>query len=110
MGGGGIDDLYKMIVSILSFVILFNFTQKYKMYGTLNKMFQMFGRESLSIYVIQFYLCKFLGKGTIDVNLNPLILFIIVFLVSIPLCFLCSWLSLAIKSNKYLELLFLGKK
>lgn len=73
-------------------------------------MLQLFGRESLSIYVIQFYLCKFSNIKIQGIDINPLILFLVTFVVAIGICFICSYVSLALKKNRYLGLLLFGKR
>lgn len=60
-------------------------------------MFQLFGRESLSIYVMKFYLCKFSNLKLQGIDINPLILFLVTFVVAIGICFICSYVSLALK-------------
>lgn len=108
--GGLLDDFYKIIISISCFVLLFNFCRKFIMFGILSKMLQLFGRESLSIYVIQFYLCKFSNIKIQGIDINPLILFLVTFVVAIGICFICSYVSLALKKNRYLGLLLFGKR
>ena len=72
-------------------------------------MFQFFGKESLAIYVIQFYLTHiFTSAFDISWLSNPLLLFLLAFVASIPLCYICCWISLFIKSNKYLGFIFWG--
>ena len=74
--GGLLDDFYKIIISAFCFVTLLNFCQKFIMFDRLSKMLQLFGRESLSIYVMQFYLCKFSNIKFQGIDINPLILFL----------------------------------
>lgn len=108
--GGLLDDFYKIIISAFCFVALLNFCKKFIMFDRFSKIFQLFGRESLSIYVMQFYLCKFSNLKLQGIDINPLILFLVTFVVAIGICFICSYVSLALKKNSYLGLLFFGKR
>lgn len=103
------DSLYKMSISISSVIMFLNFSRKFKMYGVISKMFKLFGRESLAIYVIQFYLCRFCDASAYQV-INPFILFAIAFIAALPICLICSWSSIVIKKNQYLALVLLGKR
>lgn len=103
------DCLYKMSISICSVIMFLNFSRKFKMYGVISNMFKLFGRESLAIYVMQFYLCRFCDGSAYQV-INPFILFAIAFIVALPICLICSWSSIMIKKSQYLALVLLGKR
>lgn len=53
------DDVYKMIASTCSFVMLLGLSRKANIYPLVNNEIQKFGRNTLIIYVLQFHLCKF---------------------------------------------------
>lgn len=53
------DDVYKVIVSACSFVMLLGLSRKANIYPLVNNEIQKFGRNTLIIYVLQFHLCKF---------------------------------------------------
>ena len=103
------DSLYKMSISICSVIMFLNFSRKFKMYGVISKMFKLFGRESLAIYVMQFYLCRFCDASAFQVT-NPFILFVIAFVTAVPICYICSWTSIMIKGNPILAWILLGKR
>ena len=107
--GSMVDVVYKVLISILAFIVLLNFSQKLKMYGAVSNMFKLFGRESLGIYVMQFYLCHFCDASAFQ-STNPFIIFMIAFVIALPICFICSWGSIMIKGNPYLALILLGKR
>lgn len=109
INGSTKDDLLKIIISVLSFIILYNFAKRYNFYRPLNSLFQLFGKESLSIYLIQFHLCAIIDKQEINTIISPLILFILMFPVAMAINLICCWCSFAIKNNKYLALILLGK-
>lgn len=106
--GSWVDVVYKMAISILAFVVFLNFSQKIKMYEPVSDMFEFFGRESLAIYLMQFYLCHFCDVGAFQA-MNPFALFAIAFLIAVPICYVCGWTSILIKRNRYLSLFLLGK-
>lgn len=102
------DDLLKIIVSFLSFIILYNFAKRFKFYRPLNSLFQLFGKESLSIYLIQFHLCGIIDIQEINTIIKPLILFFLIIPIAMAINLICCWCSFAIKKNKYLALFLLG--
>ena len=107
--GTWMDDLHKMAISICSVIVFLNFSRKIKMYGVISNMFKLFGRESLAIYVMQFYLCRFCVASAFQTT-NPFILFVIAFVTAVPICYICSWTSIMIKGNPYLAFVLLGKR
>lgn len=108
--GNMVDDLYKVIVSGAVFIVLLNFVRRFKLNERLDKLFQLFGRESLAIYVMQFSLTPVGGVNQHNLYVNPFVLFIVAFVIAIPICYLCSCFSLAIKKNRILGLLFFGQR
>lgn len=110
LDGGTIDDLYKIIISSVCFIVLLNFTQKFVFFPSISRLLQMFGRESLSIYVIHFHLCVFADNKIETIAINPFVLFIITYILAICICCVCAYVSIAVKKNKYLGLLLFGKK
>lgn len=106
--GSLLDDLYKIVISVLGFIVIYNFSRKYRMYTCLSNMFQRFGRESLSIYVMQFYLCNIYDCSSLAIS-NPFVLFTMTFILAVAICYICCWVSSMLKSNRILAFLLLGK-
>lgn len=70
-----------------------------------------YGKTSLAIYIIHFYLVKILNGITIDtsdVSLMPLL--VILFGIACFICFVCVSLSNVISQNRLLNFLVLGRK
>ena len=70
-----------------------------------------YGKTSLAIYIIHFYLVKILNGITIDttdVSLMPLL--VILFGIACFICFICVCISNVISQNCLLNFLVLGRK
>lgn len=110
--GNRIDDIYKITISTFCFIFLLNFCRKFKFNEKVKSILQLFGTQSLAIYIIQFHLCK-LGDGMINVyiqSINPFILFLISLIIAIPISYTCCIVAKAIYSNHLLSFLLFGKR
>lgn len=112
IGGTIYDDILKIIISTFSFIIFLNATIKFKWNSFISKQIMTFGQYSLGIYVIQFHLTKLTINSQTQIfnDTNPILLFFICLIISIPICYLSVWISKLIELNNVLNLIFLGKK
>jgi fucose 4-O-acetylase-like acetyltransferase len=112
IGGTIYDDILKLIISIFSFITILNLTIKFKWNSFVSKQVMTFGQYSLGIYVIQFYLAKLTINSNIIFfnNMNPILLFFICLIISIPICYISVWTSKLIELNSILNFILLGKK
>lgn len=110
--GNYIDDAFKFIISSAAFVSLLNFFTRIELPIFIKHTLQLFGKYSLAIYVIQFYLCRFSSQqmGINENTINPIILFIITTIIAIPICYICVAIAKMIETNKLLNFLMLGKR
>lgn len=111
--GNVIDDIYKIIISTSAFIFFLNLFTKINLKNKAKEILLLFGRYSLSIYVIQFYLCNIYNGDNIGYyisNINYILCFIIVCMLSIPLCYICVITAKIIETNKFLSFIMLGKK
>lgn len=111
-GGNFIDDIYKIIVSTAAFIFFLNLFTKLSINSKAKQTLQLFGRYSLAIYVIQFYLCGiYKGHTLIQIeNINSIILFIITLVIAIPICYICVLIAKIIETNKLCNFVLLGKR
>lgn len=110
--GNYIDDILKITISTTAFIVLLNLFTRIELPNRIKHSLQLFGKYSLAIYVIQFYLCRFSSKQ-IEINeniINPIILFIITIIIAIPICYICVAIAKMIETNKLLNFLMLGKR
>ena len=110
--GNYIDDILKITISTAAFIVLLNLFTRIELSYKIKHSLQLFGKYSLAIYVIQFYLCRFSSKQ-IEINeniINPIILFIITITIAIPICYICVAIAKMIETNKLLNFLMLGKR
>jgi len=105
-------DLLKIIISCLSFIVLFNLTKLTKWNSFISKQLVLFGRYSLSIYIFQFYITNFFIETPFILfnDYTHIILFVICLAASIPLCYICIIVAKIIELNKFLNFIFLGKR
>lgn len=109
--GDVIDDIYKIIISTSAFIFFLNLFTKINLNNKVKDTLQLFGRYSLPIYVIQFYLC-YIYQGNIAgyiSNINYILCFIVLFILSIPICYICVIIAKIIETNKFLNFIMLGK-
>ncbi|MCL5129864.1 acyltransferase family protein [Algibacter sp. L4_22] len=106
------DDILKLIISTFSFILFLNLTIKFKWNPFISKQIMTFGQYSLGIYVIQFHLAKLTINSHTQIfdDINPILLFFICLIISIPICYLSVWISKLIELNSLLNFIFLGKK
>lgn len=110
--GNYIDDILKITISTAAFIALLNLFTRIDLPNRIKHSLQLFGRYSLAIYVIQFYLCK-LSSQQIEIyetTINPIILFIITTIIAIPICYICVAIAKIIETNKLLNFIMLGKR
>lgn len=107
-----IDDLYKILISTFAFLFFFNLLKKINLPINIKQRLQLFGKYSLAIYILQFYLCKFstLNNFTDNFNIQPFILFIITAIIAIPICYICVLIAKIIETNKICSFFMLGKE
>lgn len=110
--GKNIDDLYKVLISTSAFIFFLNLFKKINLSIKVKQHLQIFGKYSLSIYILQFYLCKFsnLSSFAENYNVQPFILFIITTIIAIPICYICILIAKIIETNKISSYFMLGKK
>ncbi len=110
--GDNIDDLYKILISTFAFLFFFNLLKKINLPINIKQLLQLFGKYSLAIYILQFYLCKFstLNNFTDNFNIQPFILFLITAIIAIPICYICVLIAKIIETNKICSFFMLGKE
>lgn len=105
-----IDDIYKIAVSTFAFITLLNLCQKFN-FNTKVKTLQLFGTQSLAIYILQFRLCNFGNEIPIYIhNMNPFVLFLLTLIVAIPISYICCIVTKIIYTNSFLSFFLFGKK
>lgn len=111
VGNGLMKDDILIIISTLSFVTFFTITRRINWYPILSRQIILFGQYSLSIYVMQFYLTHItIGMPiTLFNSYNPILLFILCSLISIPLAYFRIGFAKLTEINKTLDLILLGK-
>lgn len=109
--GSYLNDIIKIAASISAFTFFLNLFQKLKLSFITKNNLQLFGRYSLSIYLVQFQLCNILPENLyIDNYLcNSIILFLISIVISIPISHICIVFARIIQTNKILNLFIFGK-
>ena len=112
INGTKYDDILKIIISSLSFIIFLNITIRLKWQQFVSRQIMTFGQYSLAIYIIQFYLTHFTVDTHVIIfdNISPIILFIICVVISIPICYLSIGIAKLIELNNILNFIFLGKR
>ena len=110
--GNYIDNILKITISTAAFIVLLNLFTRIELPNRIKHSLQLFGKYSLGIYVIQFYLCKFSSQQIEinEMNINPIILFIITTIIAIPICYICVAIAKMIETNKLLNFIMLGKR
>lgn len=109
--GNHIDDIYKIAVSTFAFITLLNLCQKFNFNTKVKKTLQLFGTQSLAIYILQFRLCNFGNEIPIYIhNMNPFVLFLLTLIVAIPISYICCIVTKIIYTNSFLSFFLFGKK
>ena len=112
-GGGTIfEDGLKIIISTFAFIAFLNITIRLDWDPFVSRQIMLFGKYSLAIYVIQFYLTRLTISSPISFfdTTNPILLFLICTIIAIPLCFVSVWIAKLIELNSILNFIFLGKR
>ena len=109
--GNRIDDIYKIVVSTFAFITLLNLCQKFNFNTKVKKTLQLFGTQSLAIYILQFRLCNFGNEIPIYIhNMNPFVLFLLTLIIAIPISYICCIVTKIIYTNSFLSFSYLGKR
>ena len=106
------DDILKVLISSFSFIVFLNVTIRTQWNPFISKQIMTFGKYSLGIYVIQFYLTKLTVDSPMLLfnDLNPILLFVVCTAIAIPICYIAIGISKLIELNETLDFLFLGKR
>ncbi|WP_281336394.1 acyltransferase family protein [Flavobacterium eburneipallidum] len=109
--GNTIDVILKVFISIIAFITLLHLTKGVDSINSfVDSQIQLFGKESLAIYVMQFFLTSrilFLSelKGT-----NLFVQFLLIFMIAIPIAYFCVFTHQIFKKSNVLDFLLYGKK
>ena len=104
------DDVIKIITSTFAFIFFLNLFIKIRIYESIQNILILYGKYSLAIYMIQFYLCSFTNVDIITNGyVNPIVLFIICLLLSIPISYISIIIAKILETNKISRFLMLGK-
>ncbi|WP_165813802.1 acyltransferase family protein [Terrimonas sp.] len=108
--GNLFDDVLKVVLSIAAFTVLLGITQKSNLPEWADAQMQQMGRESLSIYVMQFYLTNRISFFSWSTGLNQYILFVLVLTLSVLIAYICIFVHKIFEKSAILNLLFYGKR
>ncbi|WP_372755664.1 acyltransferase family protein [Labilibaculum sp.] len=109
-GGNMIDDLYKIIISVMSFISIMNICRRIKWKPIISNQFILFGKESLAIYIIQFYLTDWKLENAGLGSINSFVLLTILFSTSVFIAYLCVGFSRIIALIPFFNYTMLGRK
>ena len=107
--GGNIDKLYKCIISPVAYIIILNICRRITWNPKVSNQFEMFGKYSLAIYIVHFYLIEFTNHATV-IEMNPVILFILSAVVAVMVGYLCIGFAKLMECSPVLDFLMFGKR
>lgn len=110
INGNKIDDLLKVIISILVFIVLKHLTQEVRWIKIIDSQFQLLGKESLAIYVMQFYLTIKIPFFNEMIGSNLFVQFILIAVVSFPVAYIGILTHLIFEKSTILNFLLYGKR
>jgi hypothetical protein len=108
-GGNALDDGYKIIISVIAFVVIINICRKVIWNTFVSNQVVIFGQYSLCIYIEQFYLTKLFEGNMTMIEMNPFILFVIFTIMAIGIGYLCIGFAKIIEKAPILNFLMFGK-
>ncbi len=99
----------QIIIASFAIISIYNIVKLFVWKESVNNMISLFGRESLSIYLCQFFITKlFISSNIIVLDFNPMFLFPILVLISIPICYVCIAIKGVISTSQYLRFALYG--
>ena len=111
MQGNTIDDILKVMLSAGAFIVLLHLTKKVN--GTnsfIDSQIQLFGKESLAIYLMQFFLTsKILFLSELE-GYNVYIQLVLLVAITIPIAYLCVLVHRIVQKSYFLDFILYGKK
>lgn len=107
-GGDSVDDLIKCCMGVCMFVVTYNFFLENKLYQKIDEALIKFGRNSLIIYVIQFFFCSILFNQLGHIRINNLVLFCLMVVTAVPICYISCWVAAYIRQFPVLDFLLIG--
>ena len=98
-----------LTASLFLITILWNLQRKGMLHGSFAQLLSYLGKNSLEIYLVHYYLiwiCKDCLLPVSDIHAIPL--YVIVFVVSIAVCWLCCKIADILKQVPYMSMLLFG--
>jgi len=109
--GNTIDDLLKVIISTVAFIALLHLTQQVKgTYYIIDSQIQLLGKESLAIYVMQFFLTSKILFVSEIAGSNLFIQFVLISVIAVSIAYLCVLTHRIFEKSNVLNFILYGKK
>jgi fucose 4-O-acetylase-like acetyltransferase len=109
--GNTIDVLLKVGISTLAFIVLMHLTEQVnETHYFIDSQIQLLGKESLAIYVMQFFLTSKILFFTKFEESNLFIQFLLIFMVAVPIAYLCVLIHRIFEKSNVLDFILYGKK
>jgi len=111
--GGNIDKIYKCIIAPMAYITILNICRRISWNPKVSHQFVLFGKYSLAIYIVHFYLVVFMNYQpviTMNPDANTIILFILSAVVAIVVGYLCIGFAKLIECAPILNFLMFGKR
>lgn len=102
------NQLLQVILIFVSFSFFMNVFQRVKLNNLINGQLVFIGKNTLVIYILQFYFMRILPNENHLYVENSFVLFVVGCALSIIICYACLFINTIIKSFPYLDLLLLG--
>lgn len=101
--------ILQIIIASLAIISIYNIVRMFVWKESIGNMISLFGKESLSIYLCQFFITKFIiNSESTTLDINPMFLFPILVLVSLPICYICVAIKQIISTSGILQFLLYG--
>jgi fucose 4-O-acetylase-like acetyltransferase len=110
INGNSFDDLLKVVDSTTAFIVLLHLTQQTNWPHIIDSQIQMFGKESLAIYVMQFYLTSNIRFPFEMAGFNLFIQFLLLTAVAGPIAYICVLSHKIFEHSSILNFLLYGKR
>jgi fucose 4-O-acetylase-like acetyltransferase len=108
--GDFVDDILKVVISIVAFISLLHLTELISYSNRIDSQIQLLGKESLAIYLIQFYLTAKLGFIACMTGYNPFCQFAILIGIAIFIAYICIFIHRQLEKSEILNFIFFGVK
>jgi len=111
--GGNLDKIYKCIIAPMSYIIVMNICRRIAWNPKISSQFELFGKYSLAIYIVHFYLVIFMNYEPVvamNPNINSMIVFILSAVVAAVVGYLCIGFAKIIECAPILDFFMFGKR